>query len=160
MGQRVPTNFSGSSQKPNLLHHPALHRGILNKQLIWGPWKHSPWHSLWDPSAVLTQPANEELLSVTPLGTTGISSTFLPPGTTLSSSSGFLLQDPGEVCHKCLQPSGRRERAGSTCQPDSEQLPSIPRTFHLFSTCQFSKPRQASLFKNNTAKQFSNNNGE
>lgn len=65
-------NFSGSSQKPTLLHHPALHRGILHKQFIWGPWKHSTWHSLWDPSAVLTQPTNEELLSVTPLEQLGI----------------------------------------------------------------------------------------
>lgn len=69
-------NFSGSSQKPNLLHHPALHRGILNKQLIWEPWKHSRWHSIWDPSAVFTQPTNEELLSVTSLGTTGITSSI------------------------------------------------------------------------------------
>lgn len=30
-------NFSRSRQKPNLLHHPALHKGILNKQLIWEP---------------------------------------------------------------------------------------------------------------------------
>lgn len=65
------------------------------------------------------------------------SSTFFSPGRTWNSSAGFLLEDTEEFSHKCLQPT----RGGSVLDPPAasqtqEQLPSIPRTFHVFSTCQ------------------------
>lgn len=56
----------------------------------------------------------------------------------------------------------RRERAGSARrQPDSGTTAFNPENIScLFHVPEFSKPRQASLFKNNTVIQFSNNYDE